>query len=343
MKHLLNTLYVTIPDSYLSLDGVNVVVLSGDDTAGRVPLHNLENIVCFGYRGASPALMGACAEKGIGLCFLTQHGRFLARISGPVHGNVLLRDCQYKTASDPSTAVPVARLFLLGKIHNARWCLERTKRDHPMRIDAAAINGAIEQMKTAASAVETAGSREELMGLEGQAAKAYFSVFDQMILKNERDFAFDGRNRRPPLDPVNAMLSFCYTLLGNEIAGALESVGLDPAMGFMHTMRPGRNSLAMDLLEELRAPLADRFVVSQINLGAFTIDDFSVKENGACYLNDDARKRFLSAWQKRKQETITHPFLQEKIPWGLVPYAQAMLLSRWLRGDLDLYPPFLWK
>ena len=343
MKRLLNTLYVTIAESYLSLDGENIVVYQNEEIAGRVPLHNLENVVCFGYRGASPALMGACAERGIGLCFLTQHGRFLARVSGPVHGNILLRNTQYQVASDPLAAVPVARLFLLGKIHNGRWCLERLRREHPGRVDMEAVGDAIEQMKTALDAVTEAASREELMGIEGQAAKAYFGVFNEMILRNERDFHFDGRNRRPPMDPVNALLSFCYTLLGNEIAGALEAVGLDPAMGFLHTMRPGRSSLALDLLEELRAPLADRFVLSQINLGAVNGNDFAVKENGAYYLKDDARKRFLAAWQKKKQETLMHPFLQEKIPWGLVPYAQAMLLSRWLRGDLDMYPPFLWK
>ena len=343
MKALLNTLYVTMPDSYLSLDGENVVVLNGQETAGRVPLHNLENIVSFGYRGASPALMGACAECRIGLCFLTQHGRFLARISGPVHGNVLLRNAQYRIAADEESSMAAAKWFLFGKIHNCRWCLERVKRDHGMRIDTEAVDRAIEQMKNAVNTLETISDLNELMGVEGQAAQAYFGVFQEMILKNESDFRFDGRNRRPPMDPVNAMLSFCYTLLGNEIAGALESVGLDPSMGFLHTMRPGRKSLALDLLEEFRAPLADRFVISQINLGAVTRDDFSVKENGAYFLNDDARKRFLSAWQKKKQEPLLHPYLQEKIPWGMVPYAQAMLLSRWLRGDLDAYPPFLWK
>ena len=343
MKKLLNTLYVTTPNVYLSLDGENIVLLQEESELGRVPLHNLEGIVCFGYKGVSPALMGACAEKGIGLCFLTQHGRFLARVTGTVSGNVLLRETQYHRAAEDSQSLAIAKSFLLGKIYNGRWCLERVKRDHPMRINQEKINDAIEQMRNSLANLENAETRSELMGLEGIAAKAYFGEFSQMILKNEEVFVFDGRNRRPPLDPVNAMLSFAYTLLGNEITGALETVGLDPAVGYLHTVRPGRASLALDLLEELRAPLADRFVVTQINLGAFTGKDFLKKENGAIFMTDDARKRFLSSWQKRKQETIEHPYLKEKIQWGMVSYAQAMLLSRYLRGDLDAYPPFLWK
>ena len=343
MKKLQNTLYVTSPEAYLALDGENVVVRSDDDILGRIPLHNLESIVSFGFRGASPALMGACAEHGVGLCFLTRHGRFLARVSGPVQGNVLLRTAQMRAADDPSRGVPIAQMFLLGKIYNGRWLLEHFCRDHPMRIDTDAVSDSISQMKTALQLIPTATSGDMLMGIEGSAAKAYFAAFPHLILRNAADFPFDGRNRRPPLDPVNALLSFTYTLLGNEIAGALEAVGLDPAVGFLHTLRPGRKSLALDLLEELRAPLADRFVLSQINLGTITRKDFDQKENGAFFLKDDARRTFLAAWQKRKQETLTHPYLKEKLPWGLVPYVQAMLLSRFLRGDLDAYPPFLWK
>lgn len=343
MKKLMNTLYVTTPNVYLSLDGENIVLLQEQSELGRIPLHNLEGIVCFGYRGVSPALMGACAEKGISLCFLTQHGRFLARITGAVNGNVLLRKAQYFKAADETQSLAIAKSFLLGKIYNGRWCLERVKRDHPMRINQEKINDAISQMLQSLTDLENAKTRSELMGIEGIAAKAYFGELSQMILRNEDVFVFDGRTRRPPLDPVNAMLSFVYTLLGNEITSALETVGLDSAVGYLHAIRPGRASLAFDLLEELRAPLADRFVVTQINLGIFTGKDFLKKENGAVFMTDDARKRFLSAWQKRKQETITHPYLQEKIQWGMVAYAQAMLLSRYLRGDLDAYPPFLWK
>ncbi len=343
MKRLLNTLYVTNPDGYLSLDGENVVVLRGEETLGRVPLINLSSVISFGYRGASPALMGACAEKGVDLCFLTPHGRFLSRVVGPVHGNVLLRNTQRERAADPARAVPIARMFLTGKIHNARWCLERVLRDHPARVDLTAVTSAIGEMRGVLSILGAADSIDTLMGLEGIAAKAYFGAFNQMILRNETAFRFDGRNRRPPMDRVNALLSFAYTLLGNEIAAALESVGLDPYVGFLHQLRPGRASLAQDLLEELRAPVADRFVLTQINLGAVAENDFLRKENGAYYLKDDGRKSFLAAWQKHKQEMLTHPFLKEKLAWGLVPYAQAMLLARYLRGDLDAYPPFFWK
>lgn len=342
MKRLQNTLYVTSEDTYLSLDGENVVVRSDNAVIGRVPLHNLENIVSFGYRGASPRLMSACAERGVGLCFLSAHGRFLSRISGPVQGNVLLRTTQYRIASS-SEALSIAKMFLTGKIYNGRWLLEHYCRDHEARLNVPLIRASIEQMKNALRQISEVSRPDELLGIEGSAAKAYFSVFPQLILRNSSDFPFKGRNRRPPLDPVNALLSFTYTLLGNEIAGALEGVVLDPAAGFFHTLRPGRFSLALDLLEELRAPLADRFVLSQINLGSLTGKDFEQKENGAYYLKDSARRTFLAAWQKRKQETLTHPYLKEKISWGLIPHVQAMLLARFLRGDLDAYPPFLWK
>ena len=343
MKQLGNTLYVTNPDAWLSLDGENIVVVKGEETLGRVPLHNLGSVVCFGYRGASPALMGACAERGVDLCFLTPHGRFLSRISGPVHGNVLLRKAQYEWAANPEKALDLAGMFLTGKIYNARWRLERVRRDHPQRVDEALILTATTEMRAAMALIGSADSISSLMGLEGIAAKAYFGAFNQMILRSEAAFQFDGRNRRPPMDRVNALLSFAYSLLSNEIAAALEGVGLDPYVGFLHQLRPGRMSLALDLVEELRAPVADRFVLTQINLGAVTPEDFARKENGAFHLKDEARKRFLAAWQAFKQEPLTHPFLKEKIPWGIVPHAQAMLLARFLRGDLDAYPPFFWK
>lgn len=343
MKRLLNTLYVTTPEAWLRLDGGTLVVENGEEVLGKLPLVNLESIICLGYKGVSPALMGACAEKGIDLCFLTPHGRFLARVEGPVKGNVLLRSTQHAYAKSPTVSVDLARMMLTGKIYNGRWCLERMLRDHRDRIVEQDFRTAIEEMKLRLSQLEQTTDIEGLRGLEALAAKAYFSVFDCMILRNEAAFRFDGRNRRPPLDRVNALLSFAYTLLGNETAAALETVGLDPYVGFMHQLRPGRASLALDLLEEFRAPIADRFVLSQINLGAIKATDFQCKENGAFYLKDEPRRDFLAAWQKHKQETLTHPFLQEKMPWGLVPYAQALLLARTLRGDLDSYPPFLWK
>lgn len=343
MRKLLNTLYVTTANAYLRLDGETVVIACEEETLGRLPLHNLSAIVCFGYKGVSPALMGACAERGIGLCFLSPHGRFLARVTGSVQGNVLLRESQLLLAADAARSLEPAKAFISAKLYNSRWSLERSLRDHGMRLDESAIRAAIDQQKSCLAAVENAGDVGALMGVEGLAAKAYFGVFGQLILRNEEAFCFRERNRRPPTDPVNALLSFTYTLLTNEICGALESVGLDPYVGYLHQKRPGRCSLALDLLEELRAPLADRFVLSQINLGAITPEAFQVKENGAVQLSDDGRRGFLSAWQQKKQETLTHPFLKEKLPWGLVAYAQAMLLSRWLRGDLDAYPPFFWK
>ena len=287
--------------------------------------------------------MAACAERGVGLAFFIPHGRFLSRVSGAVSGNVLLRTTQYRTADSTEKSLPLAKMFLTGKLYNSRWLLERFCRDHAVRIDENAVRQAAVYQKNALKQIECAPDSETLLGIEGSAAKSYFSVFNELILRNKDDFSFDERHRRPPLDPVNALLSFTYSLLGNEIAGALEGVGLDPAVGFFHTLRPGRKSLALDMLEEFRAPLADRFVLSLINLGTVTAKDFESKENGAVYLKDDARRNFLSAWQKRKQEEITHPFLKEKIAWGLVPHAQAMLLSRYLRGDLDAYPPFMWK
>ena len=343
MRKMLNTLFVLTPESYLSLEGETVVVNQKGTEAARFPLHTLEGILTFAYAGASPALMGACAERGIDLAFFTPNGRFLARTVGEERGNVLLRQQQYRIADDPAVSCRYACGFILGKVYNARWMLERATRDHPQRVPVERLKEISSQLAASLMRIRECGTLEELRGLEGEAAQRYFDGFDSLILQQRTDFAFTGRSRRPPLDPINAVLSFAYTLLGNEIAGALESVGLDPAVGFLHTLRPGRASLALDLLEELRAPLADRFVLAQINLGAVTRKDFAQKENGAYYLTDDARRAFLTAWQRRKQESLTHPYLKEKMVWGLVPYAQAMLLARYLRGDLDAYPPFLWK
>lgn len=343
MRKLLNTLYVTTESSYLSLDGENVVVTDGDSTIGRVPLHNLEGIVYFGYRGASPALMGKCAQMDIGMSFMSPGGRLRARVCGPVRGNVILRETQVLWANDPIRSLPIAKSFLTGKLYNSRWVLERAVRDHELRIDAAEMRANVDLIRGFLQSLSEAGDIGSLMGVEGAAAKAYFDVFDQLILRNKDTFRFDVRSRRPPLDPVNAMLSFSYALLGSEIASALETVGLDPYIGFLHQLRPGRRSLALDLLEELRAPVADRFTLSLINLGIISPKDFITSENGAVRLTDDGRRRFLSEWQKHKQETLTHPFLKEKLAWGLVPYVQATLLARYMRGDLDAYAPFLWK
>lgn len=343
MRKLLNTLYVTSENSYLSLDGENVVVLEDKEEVGRVPLHNLEGIVSFGYRGTSPALMGACAEKNISLCYLTPQGKFLARIIGPVKGNVILRQQQFDSRNDEKIRLEIAKNCIIGKVYNARWVLERAIRDHPMQIDVEKVKNASILLKESYARIENSVTTEQLRGYEGEAASIYFAVFDQLILQQKKDFPFQGRNRRPPLDNVNALLSFVYTLLANMITSALESVGLDPYLGYLHTDRPGRASLSLDLIEELRAIMADRFVLTLINKKIITGKNFSRKENGAVLMDDELRRKVLTEWQNKKKEVITHPYLQEKVEWGMVPYVQAMLLARYLRGDLDGYPVFLWK
>ena len=343
MKKLLNTLYVTSENSYLGLDGENIVVYDDKKEIGRLPLHNLEGIVSFGYRGTSPALMGACVEKNISLCYLTPQGKFLARVTGKIKGNVVLRQQQFLSSRDEKISLGIAKNCILGKVYNARWILERAIRDHPMQIDVEAVKSSSVKLKEFLEYIQNANSIEQLRGYEGEAASIYFGVFDELILQQKKDFQFQGRNRRPPLDNVNAMLSFVYTLLNNQITSALEVVGLDPYVGFMHTDRPGRTSLSLDLIEELRAVMADRFVLSLINKKIVNGKNFTQKENGAVLMDFDTRKKLLSEWQNKKKEIITHPYLKEKIEWGMVPYVQAMLLARYLRGDLDAYPVFLWK
>lgn len=343
MRKLLNTLYVTSPDTYLALEGQNVMVYREEELLLRIPLHTLEQILYFGYKGASPALMGACAEHGIRLAFLTPHGRFLAAACGRSQGNVLLRLQQVRASDDPIIRTRFARNFIFGKVFNSRWVLERATRDHAMQVDVAALKNVSRQLGGQLPAIRGCISDEQLRGLEGVSAEQYFRVFDQLILQNKKAFYFHGRNRRPPMDNVNALLSFVYTLLCNDCCSALEAVGLDPYIGFLHRERPGRTSLALDLMEELRSVFADRFVLSLINNRIVTEKGFYQQETGAVRMNDETRKAILAGWQARKQEFIRHPFLQEKVPWGLVPYVQAMLLGRCLRGDLEEYPPFLWK
>lgn len=343
MRHLLNTLFVLTEDSYLSLDGENVVVLREQDTLGRFPLHTLESILYFGYKGASPSLMGACAQRSIGLCFFTPRGRFLARVCGETRGNVLLRKEQYRLSDSETASCLIARCFIAGKLHNARWVLERATRDHPMRVDTAALKAASTALADAAKTVMHFESLDVLRGVEGEAATRYFGVFDELLLQNKTEFYFRSRNRRPPQDNVNAMLSFCYALLAHDCASALEAAGLDPYVGFMHRDRPGRTSLALDMMEELRPAFADRFVISCVNNRLVQPAHFERSESGAVTMTDTGRRAFLSAYQERKREQITHPFLEEKMPWGLVPCVQALLLARHIRGDLDAYPPFLWK
>lgn len=343
MKHLLNTLYVTSEDVFLALDGENVVAKRGGDILARYPLHTLQNIISFSYAGASPALMGECADRGIGLNFCTPRGRFLARTDGASIGNVLLRRQQYRIADDDTRSCLIARTMIAGKIYNARWSLERALRDHRPRTDETSIQNAIDILKKQLVLAAEAFEPDALRGIEGVAAAAYFGVFGQLFLRDPEAFFFEGRNRRSPLDRVNAMLSFSYSLLTSECASALAASGLDAYVGFLHSDRPGRSSLALDLMEELRPVMADRLVVTLVNNRIISPSDFVTEESGAVRMKNDARKRFLAAWQDRKQEMISHPFLQEKMPWGLVPHIQAMLLARHLRGDLDAYPPFLWK
>ena len=343
MRQLLNTLYVTTEDAYLSLDGENVVVCRQKTEMGRVPLHTLESIVCFSRSGATPALMGKCARLGIDLCFFNPYGQFLARTVGEERGNVLLRQTQYRIADSDLQSCQYARYFILGKVYNARWVLERATRDHPQRVPVEQLKRVSTQLAAALPLIEQCDDLDQLRGLEGEAAQRYFDCFGALILRQNEYFTFTTRNRRPPLDNVNALLSFAYSLLARDCTSALNSVGLDPYVGFLHRARPGRRSLALDLMEELRAVFADRFVLSCINQKILTAKHFQKQESGAVLLTDEGRRAFLNAWQTKKQEQITHPFLKEKLPWGLVPYVQALLLARTLRGDLELYPPFFWK
>ncbi len=343
MKKLLNTLYVTSENSYLALDGENIVILEDKQEIGRLPLHNLEGIVSFGYRGTSPALMGACAERNISLCYVSPQGKFLARVSGRTKGNVILREQQYESSFDEKISFSIAQNCIIGKVFNARWVLERAVRDHNLQIDVDRVKEASEKLKNSLEYIKNCKSKEQLRGYEGEAASIYFSVFNELILQQKTNFVFGGRSKRPPMDNVNAMLSFVYTLLTNQIVSALECVGLDPYIGYLHTERPGRVSLALDLIEELRAVLADRFVLSLINKKIVSKKNFKVMENGAVLMDDELRKKLLTEWQNKKKESLTHPYLKEKIQWGMVPYVQAMLLARYLRGDLDGYPVFLWK
>ena len=343
MKKLLNTLFVTTEDAYLSLDGENVVVNREKQELARFPLHTLSGIIAFTYAGASPALMGACAKRDIALSFCTPRGRFLARCVGETTGNVLLRRMQYRAADDPFQSCRIARNMIFGKLHNARWSIERTKRDHGMRVDAETLSNASGQIKELLPRTLDEASLDGLRGLEGNGANAYFGVLDQLILNDKGIFSFNGRSRRPPLDPVNAMLSFAYSILAHDCASALEAAGLDPYVGFLHRDRPGRTSLALDLMEELRPCMADRFVITLINNRVMDEKVFIRQESGAVLLNDDGRRKFFKHWQDKKRESLTHAYLGDKLQWGMVPYIQAQLLARYLRGDLDDYPPFLWK
>ena len=338
MRKLLNTLYVTTPDSYLSKDGLNVVVSVQQKEVFRIPIINIEGIVTFGYMGASPGLMKLCADNGVSLTFLSPQGKFIARVQGPTRGNVLLRTEQYRLADNEDFALHISKLFIGGKIQNYRNILRRYERDYGSNDDVAS---AVQKLEVRKRDLQGVQDLNQLRGIEGDAASVYFDVFPYLILNQKSDFPFNGRNRRPPKDAVNAMLSFVYTLIANDVAAALETVGLDPYVGFLHTLRPGRTSLALDVMEELRAYLGDRLVLSLINRRQVNAKDFLFQGDESVIMTDSCRKILLSAWQARKKETILHPYLNEKIPIGLLPYVQAMLLARFLRSELDDYPVFL--
>lgn len=343
MRKLLNTMYVFTEDLYLTLDGENVVAKREGKEVARVPLHTIEAIMSFSYAGASPALMGACVERGIELSFFTPRGRFLADVNDWTRGNILLRKEQYRAAEDTKRSIEISRHFILGKVYNSRWVLERAARDHALRIDVDRVKHASSSLGEALKSIRSCDSLESLRGIEGEAASTYFSVFDELILQQSDVFHFAGRNRRPPKDAVNAILSMFYTVLMLDCSSALQGVGLDPYAGFLHVDRPGRRSLALDCMEEFRPVFVDRLVLTAINNRMVDEKSFVTRETGEVYLSDAGRKTLFDYWQRRKRETITHPYLKEKMPRGLVPHVQARLLAKHLRGDLDGYPPFFWK
>ncbi|MGN1468085.1 MAG: type I-C CRISPR-associated endonuclease Cas1c [Ruminococcus sp.] len=343
MKKLLNTLYITSPEKYLSLDGENIVMLENKTECGRIPLHNIESIVTMGYSGISPSLLGKCAEKNIFVSFLSRSGRYLASTVGPYNGNVILRKTQYRISDNEDLCTGISKNIITGKLYNSRWIIERATRDYANSLDVTRLKNVSKQIKQAIDNIPHCKNIEQLRGVEGEAAARYFSVFDNLILQQKADFTFSERSKRPPTDNVNAMLSFAYTMLNSMVTSALYCVGLDPFVGFMHKDRPGRTSLALDLMEELRSVFADRFVITLINKRIMSKNDFFSKENNAVYFTDEGKKKFLQSWQSRKQTVIIHPFLKEKVEWGVVPYVQALLLARYLHGDIDGYPPFMWK
>lgn len=340
MKTHLNTLFVTTQGAYLAKDGETVAVRIEGETKLRLPVHTLAGIVCFGNVGCSPFLLGFCGERDVAVSFLDEQGRFLARVVGPVSGNVLLRREQYRKADDSAFSAQMARAFLSGKVAGCRNVLSRALRDHSGKIDAEQVKQAADHLGASLRRLQEKLDLDAARGVEGDAAHVYFSSFDHLILRNKEDFFFHERSRRPPLDRVNCLLSFLYTLIMHDVRSALECVGLDPAVGFLHRDRPGRLGLALDMMEEFR-PFADRIALSLINLGQLQAKDFVISASGGVRMQDEARKTLLTTYQERKQEVLEHPFLSEKMPLGLFFHAQALLLARFLRGDLDGYPPVM--
>jgi CRISPR-associated protein Cas1 len=341
MKKHLNTLFVTTQGAYLSKEGETVAVNVDKEVRLRVPIHTIGGIVCFGQVSCSPYLMGFCAENDVGISFLTEHGRFLARVQGPVSGNVLLRREQYRKADDQNVSVEVAKAVLTGKVVNCRSVLQRALRDHGEKIEVDKVELAVKRLTDCLDSIRTEQSLDVVRGFEGDAARIYFGVFDHLITAQKESFFFQERSRRPPLDNVNCLLSFLYTLVMHDVRSALEAVGLDPAVGFLHRDRPGRPGLALDLMEEFRPFLAERITLSLINLRQVQDKGFKKADSGGVLMDDETRKEVLVAYQNRKQEEMMHPFIDEKVTIGLLFHVQALLMARYLRGDIDGYPPFI--
>lgn len=342
MKKHLNTLYITSADAYVSKERETFVVHIDNKKVFQAPIHSIENIVCFGFKALSPALMAFCAENNVGISYLSESGKFLARVYGAQRGNVLLRKAQYAFADNQQESLSIARPIVAAKVANYRNLLMRHQRNHPDDASGA-VASAAEAMGRRLADIRQAQTLDELRGYEGECATRYFGVLSSLITSQKEDFEFLARSKRPPLDPANALLSFLYSLLANDIRSALETTGLDPQVGFLHQIRPGRPSLALDLMEELRAYLGDRVMLNLVNLKQVTKKDFEIRESGEVRMSDNARKVVITAYQKRKQEEITHPFLGETMTVGLLPHVQAQLLARYLRGDITEYPPFYMK
>lgn len=343
MKQHLNTLFVTTEGAYVAKQGEAVVVRVDDEPRLKLPLHNIGGIVCFGNVSCSPWLMGACAENGISISFLTSNGRFLAAVNGYTPGNVLLRREQYRRADDAASTLPIVRNIVAAKIANSRTVLLRGARDRSDAPGAADLQRAAARLAACAEQARVATAAELVRGIEGEAANLYFGAFNHLITSPHGEFVLKGRNRRPPLDPINALLSFLYTMLAHDARAACEACGLDAAVGFLHRDRPGRPSLALDLMEEFRPFLVDRLVLSLINRQQVKPGGFRTSETGGVEMDDETRKTVLTAYQARKQDTLTHPFLEDEVTVGLLVHLQARLLARHLRGDLDAYPPFVWR
>lgn len=343
MRKLLNTLYVSSQGAYLHKDGETIVVEREQQKLLQIPVHTIGGIVCFGNVLCSPFLLGFCAEHDIAISFLTEYGSFLAAVRGPVSGNVLLRRGQYRMADDSEATRKIAANIVAGKLSNSRLVLARVVRDHGEKVDVTSIRSASASIDRLIEALPGTTDADTVRGIEGMAAAEYFGVFNQCIVDQKQDFIFKDRNRRPPLDPVNALLSFIYTLLSHDVRSAIETVGLDPAVGFLHRDRPGRQGLALDLMEEFRPVVADRLVLSLINRRQVSPQGFKKAENGAVVMDDATRKVVLIEYQNKKQDEVYHPYIEEKIPVGLLYFVQANLMARFIRGDIDGYPPFFWR